>query len=410
MVADQFEITLTDMAHGGEALGRHDGQVVFIAGAIPGERVLARLTDVRKRFARADLVEVLEPSPERVKPPCRHFGVCGGCHWQHIRYEAQLGLKRQIVGAALGRIGGLLDAPVSPTIGMAEPWHYRNHVRFTIAPDGSLGFLAARSHQVVPIEECYLPHPILEDVLASLDLELSDLERLSVRAGVNTGDQMLILELATAELPELELDTPVSCVVLTPDGLPLVLAGRDSFVEELAGRRFKVSAESFFQVNTEGAAHLVRLVTEALAPKADDVLLDLYSGVGVLGLSLAQRVGSVIGVEEDPMAVDDALFNAGSAENISIIEGRAEDVLSSLERPVDLAVLDPPRAGATPEVLRALASLAPRTIAYVSCDPASLARDLARLLEGGYRVRGVWLVDMFPQTYHVECVVALDRA
>lgn len=221
---------------------------------------------------------------------------------------------------------------------------------------------------------------------------------------------MLILELATAELPELELDTPVSCVVLTPDGLPLVLAGRDSFVEELAGRRFKVSAESFFQVNTEGAAHLVRLVTEALAPKADDVLLDLYSGVGVLGLSLAQRVGSVIGVEEDPMAVDDALFNAGSAENISIIEGRAEDVLSSLERPVDLAVLDPPRAGATPEVLRALASLAPRTIAYVSCDPASLARDLARLVEGGYRVRGVWPVDMFPQTYHVECVVALDRA
>ena len=409
MAVDELEITLTDMAHGGEALGRHEGQVVFVPFAIPGERVLARLTDKRKRYARGELVEILDPSPERVDPPCAHFCVCGGCHWQHIQYEAQLDYKRQIVRSALARIGGMPDVSVAPVIGMQVPWHYRNRVRFSIAPDGSLGFLAPRSHRVVPIEECYLLHPLLEGVLAALDVELPGLVRLSVRAGTNTGDQMLILELSTFELPELELGAPVSCVALAPGGAPVVLAGRDYLLEELAGRRFRISASSFFQVNTEGAAHLVRLVEQALEPTGAETLLDMYCGVGTLGLALASRVGDVIGVEEDPIAVEDALRNAARDENIEIMGGRVERMLSDLGRSVDLAILDPPRSGVASDALKALMELAPRSIAYVSCDPASLARDLAKLVVGGYRVREVQPVDMFPQTYHVECVVALER-
>ena len=397
------------MAHGGEAIGRHEGRVVFVPYALPGERALIRLEEEHARYARGTLVELLEPSPNRVAPPCKHFGVCGGCQWQHMAYPAQLEQKRLILQDALQRIGHLDAPPVGPVAGMELPWHYRNHVQFAVDDEGDLGYMAARSHDLVAIEECYLPHPILEDVLVALDLELPEVYGLTLRAGVNTQDPLVIFESELAEMPEFEIDVPVSCVLANPEGELLILAGRDHIYEELAGRRYRISAPSFFQVNTEQAARLVQLVAQALEPQGDETLLDMYCGVGTFGLALAAQVGRVIGVEESPHAVQDALENAAQDDNVEILEGQVEEVLPELVNRVDLVVLDPPRAGLKAPAREALLRLAPRRMAYVSCDPASLARDLEALVAAGYAVRQIWPVDMFPQTYHIETVTLLER-
>ncbi len=404
-----LEVTLTDITHGGEAVGRYEGKVVFVPYALPGERVRVRVAEARKRYIRAELVEVLEPSPQRVTPPCRHFGECGGCQWQHIAYEAQLTYKRQILRSQMTHLAALPEVSVAPVLGMDRPWNYRNHAQFSLDEEGGLGYLAARSHRVVPIEECFLLHPFLEDILAALSLELPTLTRLTLRAGVNTGDLMVIFETEEDEIPELEVDFPASFVWLSSAGIPVTLIGRDYIQEEVAGQRFRLSANSFFQVNTEQTEHLIRLVAEELAPTGDETLLDMYCGVGTFGLALADRVRAVIGMEENPWAIQDARVNAEGCSNATFLQGRVEDILPGLERVVQLAVLDPPRTGIAPEALQALIKLAPQRVAYVSCDPASLARDLKTLAEAGYAVRNVWPVDMFPQTYHVECVVRLER-
>ncbi len=405
-----FQLHLTAMAHGGEAIGRHEGKVIFVPYTIPGEEVLVEVVEERRRYARARLMEVLSPSPHRVEPPCPHFGQCGGCHWQHIAYQAQLDYKRQILCDQLARIGGLPEAMVRPTIPSPSPWHYRNHIQFSIAEDGQLGFRAARSHRVVPIGECHILHPLLEELLVALDLNLPGLRRLSLRAGVNTGDRMVIFETEDDEPPALEADMPVSCVLLLSDGTPVNLVGSNHIVEEVAGRRFRISAASFFQVNTPVAEKLIKLAADYLDLRGDEVLLDAYCGVGTFGLSLAERVGEVIGIEENPFAVADANFNAGELENVTLIEGRVEDVLPDLEERIDVAILDPPRVGCEPEALRALAELGPRRIVYVSCDPATLARDVRRLGEAGYVLVEAQPIDMFPQTYHLESVALLRRA
>lgn len=405
-----FQLHLTAMAHGGEAIGRHEGKVVFVPYAIPGEEVLVEVVEERRRYARARPVEILSPSPHRIEPPCPHFGHCGGCHWQHIAYQAQLDYKRRILCDQLARIGGLPEAAVRPTIPSPSPWHYRNHIQFSVAEDGGLGFRAARSHRVVPIGECHILHPLLEELLVALDLELPGLRRLSLRAGVNTGDRMVIFETEDDEPPALEADMPVSCVLLLSDGTPVNLVGSNHIVEEVAGRRFRISAVSFFQVNTPVAERLIELAADYLDLRGDEVLLDAYCGVGTFGLSLAERVGQVIGIEENPFAVADANFNAGELENVTLIEGRVEDVLPDLEERIDAAILDPPRVGCEPEALQALAELGPQRIVYVSCDPATLARDVRRLGDAGYVLVEAQPIDMFPQTYHLESVALLRRA
>ncbi|HDH09979.1 MAG TPA: 23S rRNA (uracil(1939)-C(5))-methyltransferase RlmD, partial [Chloroflexi bacterium] len=291
-----------------------------------------------------------------------------------------------------------------------SPWHYRNHIQFSVAEDGRLGFLAARSHRVVPIEECHILHPLLEEPLVALDLALPGLLRLSLRAGVNTGEQMVIFETADDEPPALEVDMPISCVLLLSDGTPVNLIGSNYIFEEVARRRFRISAASFFQVNTPVTERLIELVASYLDLMGGEVLLDAYCGVGTFGLSLAERVGQVIGIEENPFAVADADFNAGELENVTLIEGRVEDVLPDLDERINVAILDPPRGGCEPEALQALSELAPSRIVYVSCDPATLARDVRRLGEIGYVLVEAQPIDMFPQTYHLESVALLRRA
>jgi 23S rRNA (uracil1939-C5)-methyltransferase len=406
-----FELELTAMAHGGSALGRHDGRVIFVPYAIPGETVRVELVEERKRWGRGRLLEILNPSPYRVEPPCPYFGAdkCGGCQFQHIDYEAQAEYKREVVIDQLARLGGLRDAKVLEIIGAADPWAYRNHVQFSTTPQGQLGFLTADTNHVVPVEECLILDPLLDELWEALDMEWPQLHRLSLRCGSASGDRMAIFELDHYEDFDIEVDFAVSCVILLADGEAVVLMGNAHLEEQVAGRSYRISANSFFQVNTAGAEALVALVHDALDPTRSDRLLDLYCGVGLFGLSLADRVGHVLGVEAEPSAVADFRYNARGLEHVKLIEGKAQSILPQIEESADLVVLDPPRSGAGQEVVEQLARLKPRRVAYVSCDPATLARDARRLTESGFALQEVQPVDLFPQTYHVESVALFAR-
>jgi 23S rRNA (uracil1939-C5)-methyltransferase len=401
------------MAHGGAALGRHHGQTIFVPHAIPGERVRAEIIESHAHWARARLLEVIETSSDRIAPPCPYFGpdLCGGCHFQHIRYEAQAELKRQVVIDQLARIGGLAGANVQEAIGAAEPWRYRNHIQFSLAEDGRAAFQRAGSHQLIPVESCLIIDPLLDDLWTALDMDWPQLRQLTLRCGSATGDLMAIFGLDHYEDFDIEVDFPVSCVVRLADGESVVLMGSPYLVEQVAGRDYRVSAGSFFQVNTAGAEVLVDLVQGYLAPVGGETLVDLYCGVGLFGLSLAGRVGQVIGVEADRSAADDFRTNSQGLTNVQLIADAAEAALPRIEGPLHkgLVVLDPPRAGAGAQVMTELVRLEPRRIAYVACDPATLARDARQLVEAGYRLAEVQPVDLFPQSYHVESVALFVR-
>jgi 23S rRNA (uracil1939-C5)-methyltransferase len=410
-MSETFELQLTAMAHGGPALGRHEGRVIFVPYAIPGETVRVEMVEARTRWARGRLLEILEPSPHRVEPACPYFGPgrCGGCHFQHIDYEAQAEYKQEVVIDQLARLGGLRDANVQEIIGAAEPWAYRNHAQFSTTPAGQLGFLTADTHHVVPVEECLVLDPLLDELWAALDVKWPQLHRLSLRCGSASGDRMAIFELNHYEDFDIEVDFPVSCVILLADGEAVVLMGNAYLEDHVAGRDYRISAGSFFQVNTAGAEALVALVHQTLAPTSSDTLLDLYCGVGLFGLSLADHVGRVIGVEADPSAAADFKHNARGLDQVELIEGKTQSVLPRIEEQVDLLLLDPPRSGAGQGTIHQIARLKPRRIVYVSCDPASLARDARHLAESGFLLQKVQPVDLFPQTYHVESVALFAR-
>jgi 23S rRNA (uracil1939-C5)-methyltransferase len=406
-----IDLQLSAMAHGGSALGRHQGQVIFVPYAIPGETVRVELVESRTRWARARLVEILEASPHRVEPPCPYFGAgrCGGCHFQHMAYEAQAEFKGSVVVDQLARIGGLHDANVQDIIGAAEPWGYRNHAQFSLTPEGLLGFLTADTHRVIPVKECLILDPLLDDLWTALDMEWPQLHRLSLRCGSATGDLLATFELDHYEDFDIDVDFSVSCVILLADGEAVVLMGNAYLTEYVAGRDYRISAGSFFQVNTAGAEALIALVDDYLAPTQDDVLVDLYCGVGLFGLALAGRAGRVIGIESDPSAIADFRHNAQGLEHVELLEGKAQAALPRIKEAIDLLLLDPPRSGAGAKVVGEMARLAPRRIAYVSCDPATLGRDARHLTECGYRLEEVQPIDLFPQTYHVESVALFTR-
>lgn len=403
---DTFTLQLTGIAHGGAALGRHEGRVIFVPYTLPGETARVEITEDKGRFAFARLVEVLEPAPDRVAPACPYFGPtgCGGCQWQHIAYSAQLRLKTEIVADQLTRIGKIAAPLVRPTLPDSSGWAYRNHAQFRPASGGGLGFQAAGSNKTVAVEECPILHPLLADLYAALDLDLEGLLRLSLRAGTASGDQMLIFEMADDLPPALEIDLPVSCVLLLSDGRHANLIGSNYITETVAGHSYRVSAPSFFQVNTPQAGQLVRLVSEYLDLQGGETVLDGYCGVGLFTTHLAERAGLVVGIESAPAAVADLLENTAGFDNVEVIEGPVEAALPELDVPLDAAVVDPPRAGVDRFALDALVERRPARLVYVSCDPATLARDAGRLARAGYRLAEVQPVDMFPQTYHVESV------
>jgi 23S rRNA (uracil1939-C5)-methyltransferase len=415
-----FDLHLTTITHGGAALGRHEGRAIFVPYALPGETVSVEIMQDKGRYAFARLVEVLEPSPNRVTPPCPYFGptACGGCQWQHIDYQTQLGLKAEIVADQLARIGGITDPTVHPVLPDDSGWAYRNHAQFHPAPEGGLGFQSAPSHdqaegqsrRVVAIEECPILHPLLSNLYATLDLDMEGLHRLGLRVGTATGDQMLIFEVAQDLPPSLEIDLPVSCVLLLSDGQHANLIGHNHITETVANHTYRISAPSFFQINTSQAEQLVRLVLECLDLRGDETVLDAYCGVGLFTVPLAERAGLVVGIELAPSAIADMMENTADLDNVDIIEGPVEAVLPDLDLSLDAAVVDPPRAGVDRFALDALIASHPARVVYVSCDPATLARDAKRLARAGYRLVEVQPVDMFPQTYHVESVALFVAA
>lgn len=401
-----FELKLTTITHGGAALGRHEGRAVFVPYALPGETVRVEIAEDKGRYAFARLIQVLEPSPDRIAPSCPHFGAdgCGGCQWQHIAYPAQLRFKAAIVAEQLARIGGIAEPPVGAPIADASGWSYRNHAQFHPTVHGGLGFQSASGEGTVAVDACRILHPLLADLYAALDLEVDGLLRLSLRAGTASGDRLIVFEMADDQPPALESDIPVSCALLLSDGRCVNLIGRNDIIEIVAGRAYRISAPSFFQVNTPQAARLVEQVLASLDLHGGETVLDAYCGVGLFTAPLAERANLVIGIEAAPSAIADLMENTADLDNVEIIEGPVEAALPDVDADIDAAVVDPPRAGLAPQALDALVARRPARLVYVSCDPATLARDAKRLTAAGYHLVEVQPVDMFPQTYHIESV------
>jgi len=401
------ELTLSTLTYGGEAMGRlADNRAVFVPFALPGERVRVRLLDEKRGFARGELVEIIEPSPERITPRCKHFGVCGGCHYQNLPYEAQLKAKAEIVRDQLKRIGKLENPPVTAAVGSPSPWNYRNNVQFHLTGEGRLGYVSARGTNVMSISECHLPEAPLNDLWPQLEFDPdTDVERVSLRLG---DDLMLVLESDNAEAPELELEAGISVVHLYEDHA-VVMAGDGQMRMRVLDRNFQVSAASFFQVNTAMAEKMVQHVLSKL-PAELDTVLDLYCGVGLFSAFLAPRCQRLIGIESSESACEDFAVNLDEFEGVELYEGMAEDVIPHLEAEPALVLVDPPRAGLERTVLDSILRLNPPTVIYVSCDPSTLARDAARLVAGGYRLVEVTPFDLFPQTYHIESISLFQKA
>jgi 23S rRNA (uracil1939-C5)-methyltransferase len=383
-----FTLTLEKLTHQGSALAHHEGQAVFVAFGIPGEVAEVYIERVHKDYLEGRVVAVKTPSPHRVQPRCEYFGVCGGCQLQHIAYEEQLELKRQIVAEQLRRIGKFPQVEVRPTL-PSEPWHYRNHARFTVDREGYLGFTIRHRKRIVRTENCAIVHPWIRDTMQALQGHAKGLRQVAMRVGVHTGDVLI--------------QPPLG------DRVPGIVSGQKAYRETLLGEEFHVSAASFFQVNTPQAEQLIRLVRQSLALGPDDVLLDAYAGVGTFAKTLAPLVRKVIAIEVSASSVADGKLNTEDSANVEWIVGAVEAVLPELRERPTAVVLDPSRQGCGAPALEALITAEVPRIAYVSCEPSTLARDLRILVDGGYTLKHVQPVDLFPQTYHIECVATLHH-
>ena len=390
-------VPIHEMAHGGEAVGRVDGKAVFVDGAAPGEVVEVDIHDERGSWARGTLVSITEPSRHRIDPTCRHFGRCGGCQWQFAPREAQAGWKKDIVAGQLRHLGKIADPDVRSTLTPGPAFGYRNRMDFRVE-GGSAALYRRRSKDLEVLEEC----PILSQSIAGMLDEVGDLtplHRITLRAGVNTGDRLAIV---SGGLPE-EADNWSFPVCRIRRGRAEAISGDPFLSEVIAGIRFRITASAFFQNNTQAAELLVQLAGEALEVSAEDTLLDAYAGGGLFALTVGRTARRILAIESAGMAADDLAFNSKAAGiDVEVLPGSVEGGIGSGEWTV--AVCDPPRTGLGADGVAAVTRTRPRAVAYVACDPASLARDARLLAEAGYDFDYAVPVDMFPQTFHVETV------
>jgi len=387
---ERVTVQLDDIAFEGGALA-HDGpRIVFAEYGIPGETVSVELLRSRAGVAMGRVVEVLKSSPDRVDAPCPYFGACGGCQWQHITYPRQLTFKEHIVREQLRRIGRFINPPVSPAVAAENPWGYRNHLRFTAKRRGDVGFVQRGSHRFLRVDHCLIADDHVNDALPGLQGKCGGMHQLTFRVGVNTDEMLVHPDLKAIE--------------------PSIESGQRFYHEEILGRRFRISGASFFQTNTAQTERLVGLVRDCLDLGENETLVDAYAGVGTFAVILAPLVHRVVAIEESAAAVDDAMVNIAGMPNIQYYKGKVEELLPQISEPADVLILDPPRQGCDAKALEAVIQMAPNRIAYVSCDPSTLARDLRILVDGGFELREVTPVDMFPQTYHIECVATLRRS
>lgn len=364
-------VAVETLAHGGQGVGRVDGQVVFVDGAVPGDVVELANVEPKGRFSRAGIGGVPHPSPDRMGPPCPVFDRCGGCDWQMMTLAAQRRWKAEIVAGQLAHLGRIEDPPVLDTVAVGPGFGYRNRIDLRVV-NGHPALVAARSHQPVIIPGCPLMNEPVAAILAGFR-PARGVDRATIRASSATGE---------------------SVTLSRRDGR----WERGSLHEIVAGHRFQITGRAFFQVNTAGAEMLVDLVTTSLQVGRTDVLLDGYAGGGLFSATVGAAAGEAIAVESDQTALRDLTVNAPEAAVV------AQPFEAARLPPVDLAVVDPPRAGLGRRGVEAVVAARPRALCYVSCDPASLARDAALLIEAGYRLMRVTPVDMFPQTHHIESV------
>jgi 23S rRNA (uracil1939-C5)-methyltransferase len=463
---EEFELTVENFAADGKCVARHDGFVIFLSDAVPGDTARVMIEKVKQSFGVGKAISILKASPHRTTPPCKYFGICGGCKWQHALYEAQLQLKRQTVIDAFERIGGFSQIEVSPTIPSDEVYFYRNKIEFSFsrrrwlldeefnAPtsgrdDFALGFHhAGRYDKVVDVDACMLQSDRSNEILSAVKefcqskgLEVYDSEKQSgylrflvIREGKNTGERMVNLvtfddrpavALGLAQYLQDRFPT-LTTVVNTINGrraqiatgeLERVYLGSGTITETLGKYRFQISANSFFQTNTKQAEKLFEFVKRLSDFKPTDVVYDLYSGAGALSIYVSSEAKKVVGIELVQSSVSDALQNArlNDITNCHFLQGDLKERLTRNTRWIDehgtpdIVLIDPPRSGMHPKVVQSVARLHPSRIVYVSCNPATQARDARSLVEAAYRIECIQPLDLFPQTSHVESVMKLVK-
>jgi len=419
------DVTIEKLVYGGEGLAHHDGSTVFVPFVIPAERISAEPIEQKKKFVRARMESILEPSPDRAAPRCPHYGICGGCHYQHIPYEAQLKYKTEILRETLRRLGRI-DWTGDITAHASPPWGYRNRAQWKIRPlaepRGSslgIGYFRANSAALCPVEDCAVLSPLLLKTLLAVRAALAEnalpaeLREIEAFAGANDSKLLLtasfsrfpsraqqLSETFRRILPEIE-----SLLFQDPNSERMELDG-PGFVECSAGGvNYRVGHFSFFQVNRFLIDELVSEVAGNEPP--GKLALDLFAGVGLFSVPLAKHFERVVAVESNPAATRDLESNVSGKGSIEIRTSDVERFLEKYKDRPDLILLDPPRAGLEPGAVKHLARIGPERITYVSCEPPTLARDLAALTSAGYLISEMHLFDLFPQTFHIETVVRL---
>ncbi len=421
-IDETIDLSIERIAQGGDGVGHHHGKVVFATGGLPGEHVQLAITEQKPSYLRGQVTAVLHPSPDRIPPRLPHADHMA---WQHITYIAQLHYKRQIVQEQLERLAKIAAVEVQPVI-FADPcWNYRNTAHMHVQ-EGNIGYYAAGTHTVIPMEHDPLLLPILNDALATLRPLLPqtgktgktgtwNVQNFTLRGSATAGTVVAIVRGSGALVDfaaawQQATPTLAGCL-LTKGRHKGETTGNVRLQEHLGDITFSLAPNSFFQVCTAQAEKLIAEVMAALAPQTGQRILDAYSGVGTFALPLAKRGGDVVCIEEHSGAVEDGQMSTrlNQLDTITWRNGTVERVLPTLEGHFDAVVLDPPRRGCHPLVIKTLIEMAPPRIVYVSCQPGILARDVRGLLDGGYRLVSVQPVDMFPQTPHIESVVVLER-
>lgn len=449
------EIIISDLSDSGDGVGRLGGRVVFVPDTVPGDRVLVRLVRVKPQYAHGKLDEILEASSDRIRPSCIVADKCGGCQWQHIDYQHQLEAKRNQVIQALERIGGIAQPTVDPVLAVADPLGYRNKATYPVKRSSTgqvqAGYYQKGSHHLINLNQCPVQDSRLNPLLAEVKQDIQDrgwgiydeklhrgkIRHLGLRIGRRTGEILLTLVVKDWNLAGIDaqaqewltrypqlVGVSLNC---NPDRTNAIfgtetrcIAGQPYLLEEFAGLQFQVRPDTFFQVYTEQAEALLQAIADELDLQGNEVLVDAYCGIGTLTLPLAQKVKQAIGLEMQPEAVEQATLNAqlNNITNVKFYTGTVETLLPTLDVKPDIVLLDPPRQGCVSsgrpkdgrDVLETLLEIQPSRIVYVSCKPATLARDLKLLCQsGGYKLTRVQPADFFPQTSHVECAAVLVR-
>lgn len=412
------DVSIDSLAQGGAGVGRWQARPVFVAGALPGEQIRAKLVERREGWARGHLVELLgNPAPERITPPCPVFGTCGGCDWQYHTDGSQQVAKAAILTAQLQHVGRLSDLAVLPTAA-AQPWAYRTTARFHIAGDG-VGFYAAASHDVVDLEACPLLDERLNTALGRLRplLPWAGLNEVTLRVSSTSGqihahlDGRGSAEWRTQARRWQAADPMISGISSASRNGWMMLAGTPYLEETMGDVRLRISPTSFFQANVERARAVLAELQTRLHLTPQSRLLDAFCGVGTFVLPLARHVGQAWGIEEHPAAISDAQSSAQqqTISNTTLLTGRVETLIGTLAAPLDVVILDPPRRGVDERALKALLDHQPAQIAYVSCHPGTLARDVRTLIAGGYTLQSAQPFDFFPQSSHIESLVILQH-